>query len=220
MLTVQVDGLKEALGRLEYMRDQIPFATALALTTVAKEIQAGMPAELDRALDRPTPFTKSGFYVKAARKGPGAYAEIGLKPITAGYLRKQIFGGVYRPEGTRLKLPSEVQLNQYGNIPKGLIRQLIQRAEAGKRLTKTQSKKSGISRAVDLFYGDPGNGWPEGIYKRTDNGLIPIIVFPRRTATYRKRFDFYGAAQRIARLKGKAAIERSIDRVIETARAK
>lgn len=193
--------IDEVLGWTARLHPQFQFACAKALTDTVRIIAAKLPAQVDTDLDRPVPFTRSAFYTQGARKD-SLVATVGVKDAQAQYLWWQVEGGARSPARKALKLPSVVQLNEHGNIPKGLIRQLIARAKAGKRATKGQARKFGVSQALDLFYGDPSDGRPAGIYKRvvvssTQHRLVPIIVFPQRTAQYSpRRFDFYGVSHR------------------------
>jgi hypothetical protein len=179
---------------------QYPFAVAMALTQTARAVKDSMPDLVQRELDDPTPFTKAGFYSTVARKD-NLTAIVGAKDKQAEYLRWQVEGGRRAPKNKALRLPGDVQLNAYGNIPAGLIRQLVARAKAGKRATKGQAARFGVSQALDLFYGEPGDGRPAGIYKRVGTGtvrrLVPVIVFPKQSAQYERRLDFYGQARRV-----------------------
>ena len=205
----------------ELFSNQLPFACAKALTDTARAIAAALPVQAEQDLDRPTDFTKRAFFVTPARKDR-LEATVGIKDRQAEYLGFQIEGGTRAPRRVALKLPSVVQLNQYGNIPAGLIRTLIARAQAGKRATKGQARRFGVSQALELFYGEPGDGRPAGIYKRVVSGtrhqLVPVIVFPRRSAAYRPRFDFYGAAQRQAEREFAPALDRAWRLAVATAK--
>lgn len=190
---------------------QVPFAAAKALTDTARLVAAAMPDALAQDLDRPVEFTKRGFYVTPARKD-NLQAVVGVKDKQAQYLGFQIEGGERKPTRVALRLPAQVQLDQYGNIPAGLIRSLIARAQTGKRTTKAQSKRFGVSQANELFYGEPGDGRPAGIYQRLADGasrhkLVPIIVFPRRSANYKPRFDFEGIALKVVDREFGSALE-------------
>lgn len=194
--------LPSVLRGVDRLSSQAPFATALALTATVKAIEREMPAALEQDLDSPTEFTKRGFYVTPARKDR-LQASIGLRPRQAEYLAYQIAGGLRAPRKQALRLPSVVQLNQHGNLPPGVIRQLVNRARQGKRATKGQAQRFGVSQELDLFYGEPGDGRPAGIYKRvvvsaTRHQLVPVVVFPKQSARYERRFDFFGRARRIA----------------------
>lgn len=212
----------------EVMRDsaklhpQFRFAAAKALTDTVRIARDAMPAEIDSALDRPTQFTKGGFYLQAARKD-NLEASVGVKDRQAVYLGYQVEGGDRAPNKTALRLPAVVELDGAGNLPAGTIKRLIARAQAGKRATKAQGKRFGVSTQVDLFYGEPGDGRPAGIYKRVPIGdgqtrLVPIVVFPKQSAHYERRFDFHGIAGRIVTRTFSAALDQAWAQALATAR--
>lgn len=195
-------GVMDAMGRsVAGLGKQVRFGAAAGLTAMARSIADGLPGQMQSQLDRPTQFTQRGVYVVRATPDDLS-AKVGIKDIQSQYLQYQIEGGVRAPARRALKLPGDVQLDAYGNIPRTLIRQLVARAQAGRRVTKRQSQRFGVSKQVDLFYGEPGDGRPAGIYKRVGSGdhgrLVPVVIFPRRTATYRERFDFWGYCSRRA----------------------
>jgi hypothetical protein len=204
------------------LHPQFRFAAAKALTDVVGMVRAAMPSELESALDKPTQFTKNGFFIQPARKDK-LEATVGVKDRQADYLQYQVDGGERAPKKAALRLPSVVQLDAAGNLPAGTIKRLIQRAQAGKRATKAQGKRFGVSTQVDLFYGEPGDGRPAGIYKRVPIGngqtrLVPIVVFPKRSAHYTRRFDFDGIAERIVTRNFSAALDSAWVQALATAR--
>lgn len=195
---------------------QARFATAVALTRTAQDLQRQIPAELDKVLDNPTPFTKRGTYVAPARRDT-LRAEVGFRPVQARYMALQIEGGTVQPGAAGIKLPGNIQLNAFGNIPKGLTNKLKAAAKSGvlgpavaKRLGLNRMKRDlnrGDASRIDLFYGQPrGRGWenaPVGIWRRLrgrlserSEKLVPVIVFDKKPARYRARFDFKALAQR------------------------
>lgn len=207
-----------AISFLDRLHGQFPFAAARALTQTAQDIAKVMPAEVNRVFEGgAVPFTKGAFAVKRAEK-TNLTAMVNIKPRQAEYLRYQIEGGIRRPKGVALRLPSVVQLTPQGNLPAGLIRQLVARAKAGKRTTKAQKRKFGVSRNVDLFYGDPEDGRPAGIYRRIEDRLVPIVVFPKTSAKYKRRFDFFGVSRRIADQRFRVNYERAFAQALATAR--
>lgn len=202
--------------------DQVPFAVAKSLTETGKAIVNAMPAAVEADFDRPVEFTKQGFFLTPARKD-SLEATVGIKDRQAQYLGFQVEGGERKPRMVALRLPAQVQLNAYGNVPSGLIRQLIARAKAGRRATKSQSRRFGVSQQVELFYGDPGDGRPAGIYQREQLGtkrqrLVPVIVFPRQAANYRPRFDFTGRSLAITDREFGGALDRNWQAAVATAR--
>lgn len=215
--------INEVLGWTARLHPQFAFAAAKALTDTVRLVAAQLPAQLDADLNKPTPFTRRGFYTQVARKDR-LVATVGIKDLQAQYLWWQVEGGARAPLRKAQRLPSVVKLNEFGNVPAGLIRQLIARAKANKRATKGQARRFGVSQALDLFYGDPSDGRPAGIYKRvvlssTRHQLVPIIVFPAQKAQYRaKRFDFYGHSQRIVEREFGPALDRAWRLALSTAR--
>ncbi|MBX3605351.1 MAG: hypothetical protein KF788_08770 [Piscinibacter sp.] len=221
MLTVTSD-IDKALGFTARLHDQFPFAVAKGLTDTMVDVRKAMPARLEAELDEPTPYTKQGLYVTPARKDR-LQAAVGFKDRQAEYLHYQVEGGTRPPKRRALRLPGEIELDRYGNMPAGLVRQLIARAKAGKRATGAQAKRFGVSKALDLFYGEPGDGRPAGLYKRVAIGtqrhqLVPLVVFPKRSARYRRRFDFYGDTQRIVDARLDANLTRAWQLALATAR--
>jgi len=206
-------GVRHDLDRLTaringWQRSQIPFATAKALTRTAQAVQREIPAALERELDRPTAFTKRGTFIVPARKGT-LRAAVGFKDRQAEYMRYQIEGGVRAPKKKALRLPGEVVLDDYGNLPKGTIAKLIAAAKAGK-YGAVVKKRLGIGdrrkKAGDLalFYGQPKGhpGLPVGIWRRIPGNpgtIVPVIVFPKQVARYRPRFRFHALVEKVVR---------------------
>ena len=153
-------------GGVKRLSNDLAFVAAKSLTRTARKIaQEDMPQVVQRSLDRPTRFTKRGFYSIGAKKS-SLVAYVGIKDKQAEYLKYQIYGGVRTPKRKLLRLPAEIALDAHGNILRRTLSQLITRAKQGKRATKGISRRSGVSTKVDLFYGDPGDGRPVGVYKR------------------------------------------------------
>jgi len=213
--------IKQVQQELAKTAKQLKFATAVALTATAGKVKDAMPRALESVLERPTEFTKRGWFVTRATPQT-MEAVVGAKDKTASYLIHQVEGGTFAPKRKALRLPTAIKLNEFGNLPAGTIKQLIERAKAGKRATKGQGRRFGVSSKLELFYGDPKDKRPAGIYKRVRQGgreqLIPLIVFPRQSARYRKEFDFYGIARRIASAEFEREFEKALARALATAK--
>lgn len=201
-ITTNLDEVRRQFAGLE---KQVNFAASKALNDTAREVRKAIPAGLRKSLDRPTPFTagEGATFVKPARRD-NLVAEVLFKDRQASYMRFQVEGGVRRPTRRALRLPSAVQLNEFGNLPRGIIQQLIAVARKESKLGKRKARRIQVSNKLDLFYGDPkdlgGRKFPPGIYKivrlsAERSQLVPLIVFPETTATYRKRVDLLAIAQ-------------------------
>lgn len=162
------------------LRQQIPFATAKALTQTAKDVQRAETTEIGKVFDRPTPFTRSAVGIVPANKQTLS-ARVFLKDIQAAYLQLQVTGGPRFPKRRALVLPgSGLRLNQYGNIPRNKLKALLARADVF----------SGTVRGT------------AGLWQRMRNGPPKLLIAYQPKAQYRKRLPFYEVA--------KAEIERRI----------
>ena len=166
-ISSNIKQVQRELTRIQ--RKQIPFATAKALTDVAKDAQKAVTAQIDTKLDRPTPFTRRAIGFKKADK-IGLFSEVFVKPIQSKYLQWQIFGGE-RKQQSNIGVPTRnKKLNKYGNIPgrrKGLVK-------GKKQFTATINGISGV--------------WERYGGKR--NPRVKLVVAFEQSVTYRKRLPF------------------------------
>lgn len=229
MIRIEVQGLKQLQAHISGMGKQLRYATAVALTKTARAVKDAMPAVLERDLDRPTPFTKRGLYVKNARRDD-LTAEVGFMDRQASYLKYQIAGGTRQPGPHGIKLPGNILLNSFGNIPKGMIAKLKQAAQDGS-LGRGIAKRLGVGNRrkgaapIQLFYGKPtGRGWekaPMGIWRRLPGNpgkLVPVIVFEDTPAKYKPRFDFKRRAEEVVAREWDKQFARAFDDAMRTAR--
>lgn len=183
--------LRQLRGKLER---QIPFAVSKALNDTGKQIQQDLAQDLERLLDRPTPFTKRAFGLKRATK-TSPRITIFIKDIQAQYLQYAISGG-RRDEKVQ---PVNTRLNKYGNIP-GL---------------RGNRKIRALLARPDTFNGRI-NG-TEGIWQRTKSGLKLLMVFDQ-TPTYQRRFPFRVLTVRSFKRNIYANTRKAVIQAIRTAR--
>lgn len=233
MITIDVRGLDGARRYIDTAGKQARFAAAVALTRTAQTVKAALPAVMERELDRPTQFTKRGIYVRPARKDY-LVAEVGFMPVQAKYLALQIEGGTRTPGPRGIKLPGNITLDTFGNIPRGTIDKLKAAARSGV-LSTTIRRRLGVGGRrkgqgeLQLFFGKPtGHGWehaPLGIWRRIPPSsaggrgkLIPVIVFEDKPAHYRPRFRFAQAAADVIRREWPTQYARAWADAMRTAR--
>lgn len=223
-ITTNLDAVRKQFAGLE---KQVNFAASKALNDVARKVQQAMPSGLKSQLDRPTPFTASA---KATRiipaKRDNLAAEVVFKDVQAGYLKWQVEGGVRSPARKALKLPTAINLNEYGNVPRGIISQLISVARKESKMAKRTSRRIKVSNKLELFYGDPadlgGHRFPPGIYKIVQRGagsqLVPLVVFPATTAKYKKRLDLARIAAPVVSAELPAAFDKALREELASAK--
>lgn len=231
-IKVDVKGMDAVAAMLAGKGKQVAFAASRALNATAKKVVEAMPAEIDKSIDRPTPFTRRGVRVTKYANKAALEAVVGFAPIQAKYMEFQVAGGERRPGPKGIKLPGNIVLNSYGNIPRGVIAQLKSVADGtgakgsaiAKRLGVAGNRRKGAA-PVQLFYGIPrGKGWekaPLGIWRRIpgDPGkLVPVVVFPQKPARYRARFDMPGKARRIVEREWPGQFAAALDNAKATAR--
>jgi hypothetical protein len=231
-IKVEIRGADAVKAHLSGMGRQVAYAASRALNATAKKVAAAMPGEMDKELDRPTQFTRRGVRVIRYSNKGSLTAIVGFAPIQAKYMEFQVAGGERRPGPKGIKLPSGITLNSYGNIPRGVINALKQAAGGSLGLGATVERRLGVSgnrrkgaAPVQLFYGIPrGKGWekaPLGIWRRIPGNpgkLIPIVVFPQKTARYRARFDLPGKAAKIVAREWDREFSAALAAALSTAR--
>ena len=200
--------VKRYLRKVE--KKQIPFATARAITQTLQVAKKDVIRQLDKDIDRPTPFTRRGFRVDGAKKDT-LTGRLFILPKQNQYLQWQIFGGVRTPQGVAFALrpvkpgPGRIRLNRFGNIPPG------QRAKA-------QLAKGAFSATI---------GGVAGIWKaptKTKSGKLrkgsrfQLLLAYERQAVYRPRYRFFERGQNSIRVNWPRIFERSFRDAIRTAR--
>lgn len=223
MITVDIradisDAIKD-LTRLE--REQVPFATAVALTRTAKNAEALLKAEMARVFDRPTPFTLNSIYTKPATKRDlTASVEVkdfaGKADAPIRWLAPQIYGGPRRkkrfeqlltsrgvlPAGMYAVPGSAARFDRYGNMSRGQITQILSALGAsrddGQNRTAKSRKRKGARLSVYFALKERRGRLPPGVYERIGfafgSAVRPVLVFTR-APVYRKRLRFFEITQ-------------------------
>lgn len=221
-ISVDVKGIEAVKAHLSGVGKQVAFAASKALNATGKAVADAMPAQIERAIKKPTPFTKRGVRVLKYANKAKLETTVGFMKAQADYMRWQVEGGTRQPGSAGLRLPSAIKVNEFGNIPKGIINQLIAVARKEGKLGKVKARRVQVSSKVDLFYGDPldktGKTWPRGIYKATRNALIPLVVFPVTPARYRAIFDFPRIAEGIVKREWSRQFDKALAEALRTAR--
>ncbi|WP_445494036.1 hypothetical protein [Photorhabdus sp. SF281] len=161
-------GLKELSNKLTQIKKQIPFATAQALTKVARQIEQAEKKAIERKLDNPTPFTINSVRSVGARKN-NLKAKVFVMKTAAGYLEPFEVGGVHKLNGNALLNPKDIKLNKYGNLPRNKLQQL-------------KAKPDVFIGEVTTRYGNNVNGvWQRKKAKKVKKGKKRLKRSPNGT---------------------------------------
>ncbi|WHT78554.1 hypothetical protein [Pseudomonas rhodesiae] len=220
-------------------RSKVPMAAAKALTFTAERVQAAEKAELARVFDRPTRWTLNSIFKRSATV-TRLYARVWVKDEASSGVPASKYLPVHMEGGNRPHKRFEKALIHYGlmpadmyavpgrrarmdgngNISRGQIVQILSALGAAERVSgfmanRTKRSQRRNRNAPDYFVGRPGNGTgPRGIWQRVGSGARPILIFVKRP-TYRRRFDFYGVANRVALAEFEPLFRRALAREME-----
>jgi hypothetical protein len=232
---------REAEAKLDALgRKQIPFAASQAVNRLARQALADLKSEMARVFDRPTPFTLNAFAWKKSTKR-SLSAEIFAREFagkgTPGwkYLTPEVFGGsraLKRFEralkgkiGSGFAVPGHgAPLNAFGNMSPGQIEKILSalgaaEGRSGYRANR-RGRGKGLRRDEKYFIAhSKQDGSILGIYKVVSAGKVePVLIFPRRAPSYRKRFPFHETVEKSFAANREAAFTQALAEAIATAK--
>ena len=195
-IEVKVKGLDALRKQMVGREKQIRFAAAKALTTTAHAVRTATVKEMESVLDRPKPFTtKQAIQVIPAKKETlTATVGVGVKYdapskgtsytnaighlFTGGARSWKKMEGAFRrigalPSGWIMVPGKGCELDQYGNVPRGFVVQMITyfnaSTEQGYKANMTEKRRSRLAKA----------GRTKGGYK-VINGVQYFISYGKR----------------------------------------
>lgn len=185
---------------------QMPFATATALTALAKLVVSAEQTNERQVLDRPKPFTLNAIGSTQATKAR-LEATVYMKDATARYLEPYQFGGtnVLNSKALLLPIAAVKDLDQFGNLPRNFIKKMQGRSDVFVGPVKTpRGIVSGVwQRTVDAGGAVSVTRTKGGILKvgRTRKGLntsgrLVLLVKFEAAHQVRQKLDWFGVAQR------------------------
>lgn len=227
-------GLERRLDRMA--RDQLPFATAMAINEVAETVRIAERNSLEYTFDRPTPFTENAvtLFAKASKARPEAV--VGIKDRTAEYLEPYEFGGKNKLNGRALLKPVGDEgmklINQYGNLPNRLIAKLKAQPDVFVGTVKFKTGKvSGVwRRNDDMRKWVRGKNGKKGYWRvsgseihdlgtvRGSRTTLNLLIKFADAHEARQRMGWFDRAEKlVARDFGKA-VGKAMDRAMRTAK--
>ena len=233
---------KAIVKDLKAFEKQHRFASVIAMTRTAQAVKAAERKEMAKAFDRPTRYTLNALYMRRATKAVPE-ARVGFMDFPGKgtpawrYLGPEIEGGARRykrferslaaagllPHGLYAVPGDGADLDAYGNMSRGQIVKILSalRASADPLQNASKADKSRRRRRKEnYFVGGIGRAapLPPGIYKRIGSGpAIPVVAFVA-APHYRKRFDFFGVADRTVKSRLDIEFAHAFEQASRTAR--
>lgn len=207
-----------------FVRKQMPYATAVALTAIARRVQTVETEALTTALKKkPTPFTMRAFGVIPATKS-SLTAVVFARDIQAQYLEPSEVGGA-QSLGTKHALlnPKDIRLNQYGNIPKGTISTLKGRPDIfiGQIQTSRAGLISGVWQRVNVTQKgvDRKRHRQRGSIYNAQHGQLKLLIRWGDGTTISPHLGYRNRAEQIVQQSFQPEMAKAYDKAIATAKA-
>ena len=206
---------------------QIPFATASALTAIAKASQGEITRELPTIFKKVSPLTRRSIAIKPATRA-APIASVFVKDLQNRYLSLEEFGGTRTTaDNTRrvsraLVMPgAKARLNASGNLPYGYVQRLAQQAAAkavsapaatGKRDAKARPT------VVELKNRGPNGRGPGGFFMRLPGDKLVRLISFVPEAQYVPKFGFVPRVTAFSASVAPSLLRAAIERALSTAR--
>ncbi|KTT24250.1 hypothetical protein SB14R_10405 [Pseudomonas oryzihabitans] len=156
---ISVHGDLKALKRnlTALAEKQVRFATAQALTTLAKEVKAAEAQNIADTFENPRSFTINSLGVQGARKDT-LVAKVYMKPIAAKYLSPYEDGGDHVLPGRALLNPKNIRLDKNGQLPRKVLARLKARPDVFIGPVKSKSGEvNGVWQRIPAKKGQPAH---------------------------------------------------------------
>lgn len=223
-----IKAFEKQLSALAYK--QLPFATAQALTAIAKKAADAEKANEAKVLDRPRPFTQNAIRVRSATKDSQA-ATVFLMDLTAKYLEAYEFGGKNKLNGKALLKPVDAvqNLDQYGNLPRNFLRSLRGRKDVFVGTVQTKRgpvngvwQRSAAEGATSVPVARVGRDGKVrmGKTKKAVNttGHMKLLVKFEDAHPVRQHLDWFGVARKTVAKEFNREFGRALARAIASAK--
>lgn len=215
-----VKEIARTLSRLAHT--QINFATAQALTALAKEVQVDETRNIGSTFNKPKPFTQKSVGIQGARKDT-LQAKVFVRPIAARYLEPYEKGGSHVLSGRALINPKNIKLDSYGQLPRKALARLKARKDIFIGPVKT---KSGVVNGVwQRAYHRPkgserGRSRQGGEVRRGANttGRLKLLIRFGDALTVKKRLNYRSQARALIDRRFNALFTEAMSKALASAR--
>jgi len=209
-----VKELSKKLSALAYK--QIGFATAQALTAIAKQVQADETRNIAHTFKKPKPFTQNSVGVRGARKD-NLVATVFVRPIAAKYLAPYEDGGVHFLSGRALLNPKNLKLNAYGQLPRGVLARLKARKDIFIGPVKTKAGSvNGVWQRIPPKDGKAARRGRAAVAAQP--GHLKLLIRFGDAIQVNKRLNYRSRAKAVVERGFAVAFRESMGRALDSAR--
>lgn len=203
-ISVRLD-VKELNRKLSALaNNQIAYATSVALTALAKEVQADEIKNIASTFKKPKLFTQNSVGVQGARKS-SLEAIVFVRPIAAKYLEPYESGGSHVLAGRALLNPKNIKLDKYGQLPRKVLARLKARPDVFVGVVKTKKGKvNGV--------------WQRIPAKKKQPAHLKLLIRFGDALAVTKRLNYRSRAQTIVDRRFSAVLDDAIAHALATAR--
>ena len=197
-----VKEISRSLSRLAH--SQINFATAQALTSLAKEVQADEIRNIATTFRKPKPFTQKSVGIQGARKDT-LQAKVFVRPIAAKYLEPYEKGGSHVLSGRALINPKNIKLDRYGQLPR-------------KALARLKARKDVFIGKIKTSKGAVNGVWQRIPAKRKLPAHLKLLIRFGDSLPVKKRLNYRSRAQAIVDRRFNAVFAEAMSKALASAR--
>ncbi|RZL38733.1 MAG: hypothetical protein EOP35_05180 [Rubrivivax sp.] len=220
--------------------EQVPFASALALTWTGQDVKKEIDGLLPQVFDNPTAYTQAGFRLYPATKR-NLRALVTFREDARHFLNAQVTGGQRTmkaleralqatkalPPGMMAVPGQGARLDRYGNVDRGQVVQVLSQLRitmtAGYSRNMSHDARTAIraqKRAGGRFFvARAGSGLHAGVYQRelVGRNITPVFLFVR-SASYKVRLPVDEIARRVIDLRLQSNWASAWQRALSTAK--
>jgi hypothetical protein len=250
-VTVDVKGLEAVKAHVAGMGKQVAYAASRAINATAKQVEAEEQRAIAGVFDRPKAQTVKATYVKYSNK-TNLEATVGIKERAQGipaaeYLHPNIGESgkhhprTYKrsefmlrrmgilPEGLFTVPGKGARLDQYGNMSRGQIVQILSYFQAfgktalnSKRMNMTEKGRTLAAKKQRQYFIIPVASRESKLFpgiwqEEPGRGITPVLMFVSRP-TYKAIYDFAGLAEKVIRSRFRSEFDAALADALRTAK--
>ena len=213
-VSAEIKRITRALTNLAYK--QVPFATATALTQLARSVQEAEKRNIAKTFKKPKAFTIGAVGVKAARKD-NLVATVFVRPIAARYLAPYEDGGLHVLSGKALLNPKNIKLNANGQLPRTTLARLKARPDVFIGPVKTKGGiVNGVWQRIPPVEGKVGRRGRAGAAAQP--GHLKLIIRFGDAIAVNKRLKYRSHAEQVINREFRTAFTEAMGNAMESAR--